>query len=52
MAGLIATAQLQCQNCRQEIISTNKVQLEDHASKHDAKLWPKEKCWPNDFPGQ
>ncbi|KAI0192129.1 hypothetical protein F4808DRAFT_465176 [Astrocystis sublimbata] len=39
-----------CQNCRKEIVNTNKVQLETHAGTHDAKLWPKEKCWPNDFP--
>ncbi|RGP79060.1 serum paraoxonase lactonase 3 [Fusarium longipes] len=38
-----------CQNCRKEIVNTNKLQLEVHASTHDAKLWPKEKCWPNDF---
>ncbi|GJC77675.1 hypothetical protein ColTof4_14101 [Colletotrichum tofieldiae] len=39
-----------CQNCRKEIVNTNRVQLEVHAGTHDAKLWPKEKCWPNDFP--
>ncbi|GKT50527.1 uncharacterized protein ColSpa_10708 [Colletotrichum spaethianum] len=33
-----------------EIVNTNRVQLEVHAGTHDAKLWPKEKCWPNDFP--
>jgi hypothetical protein len=41
----------QCANCRKEIINTNKIQLEVHAQTHDQKLWPKEKCWPNDFPG-
>jgi hypothetical protein len=40
----------QCANCRKEIINTNKVQLEVHAQTHDQKNWPKEKCWPNDFP--
>ncbi|KAK7947904.1 uncharacterized protein PG986_008790 [Apiospora aurea] len=40
---------LPCQNCRKEIVNTNKVQLETHAATHDAKNWPKEKCWPNDF---
>lgn len=40
---------MQCQNCRREIINTNKQQLIDHATSHDAKTWPKEKCWPNDF---
>ncbi|KAK1579577.1 uncharacterized protein LY79DRAFT_563726 [Colletotrichum navitas] len=39
-----------CKNCRKEIVNTNKAQLEVHAGTHDAKLWPKEKCWPNDFP--
>ncbi|KAB5516942.1 hypothetical protein GE09DRAFT_1215343 [Coniochaeta sp. 2T2.1] len=39
-----------CQNCRKEMVNTNKVQLQDHANTHDAKNWPKEKCWPNDFP--
>ncbi|KAK3687772.1 hypothetical protein B0T22DRAFT_457989 [Podospora appendiculata] len=39
-----------CQNCRREIVNTNKIQLEIHASTHDQKLWPKEKCWPNDYP--
>jgi hypothetical protein len=38
----------QCQNCRREIVNTNKVQLEAHAESHNAD-WPKEKCWPNDF---
>ncbi|RMJ07289.1 hypothetical protein BHE90_003201 [Fusarium euwallaceae] len=38
-----------CQNCRKEIVNTNKLQLEVHAETHDQKLWPKEKCWPNDF---
>ncbi|CAJ2501578.1 Uu.00g044310.m01.CDS01 [Anthostomella pinea] len=38
-----------CQNCRKEIINTNKIQLEVHAQTHNEKLWPKEKCWPNDF---
>jgi hypothetical protein len=36
-------------NCRKEIVNTNKVQLEAHADSHNSKLWPKEKCWPNDF---
>ncbi|KAF7563533.1 hypothetical protein G7046_g572 [Stylonectria norvegica] len=39
-----------CANCRKEIINTNRVQLEVHAQTHNQKLWPKEKCWPNDFP--
>ncbi|KAF2798803.1 hypothetical protein K505DRAFT_295804 [Melanomma pulvis-pyrius CBS 109.77] len=38
-----------CQNCRREIVNSNKVQLEQHALTHDQTLWPKEKCWPNDF---
>ncbi|KAF2006455.1 hypothetical protein P154DRAFT_482331 [Amniculicola lignicola CBS 123094] len=38
-----------CQNCRREIVNTNKVQLEAHASSH-GDAWPKEKCWPNDYP--
>jgi hypothetical protein len=41
----------QCANCRKEIVSSNKTQLQVHAETHDQKLWPKEKCWPNDFPG-
>lgn len=41
---------LQCANCRKEIVNTNKTQLEVHAATHNEKLWPKEKCWPNDFP--
>ena len=40
----------QCANCRKEIVNTNKTQLEVHAATHNEKLWPKEKCWPNDFP--
>jgi hypothetical protein len=40
----------QCANCRKEIVNTNKKQLEVHAETHNQKLWPKEKCWPNDFP--
>ncbi|KAK8010136.1 hypothetical protein PG990_009101, partial [Apiospora arundinis] len=43
------TPSYQCQNCRKEIVNTNKLQLEVHAETHDAKNWPKEKCWPNDF---
>ncbi|TVY34686.1 hypothetical protein LOCC1_G008361 [Lachnellula occidentalis] len=39
-----------CANCRKEIINTNVKQLEVHAETHDQKLWPKEKCWPADFP--
>ncbi|KFZ17858.1 hypothetical protein V501_01514 [Pseudogymnoascus sp. VKM F-4519 (FW-2642)] len=39
-----------CANCRKEIVSSNKTQLQVHAETHDQKLWPKEKCWPNDFP--
>jgi hypothetical protein len=39
----------QCQNCRKEIVNTNKKQLEVHAETHSAE-WTKEKCWPNDFP--
>jgi len=38
-----------CQNCRKEIVSTMRTQLEDHASTHSGE-WTKEKCWPNDFP--
>ncbi|EMD60052.1 hypothetical protein GGP41_009461 [Bipolaris sorokiniana] len=38
-----------CQNCRREIVNTNKAQLEAHAASHDSVAWPKEKCWPNDF---
>ncbi|KAH7359962.1 hypothetical protein BKA66DRAFT_472023 [Pyrenochaeta sp. MPI-SDFR-AT-0127] len=38
-----------CQNCRREIVNTNKAQLEAHALSHDQTLWPKEKCWPNDY---
>ncbi|CAM1506473.1 Fc.00g061140.m01.CDS01 [Cosmosporella sp. VM-42] len=42
-----------CANCRKEIVNTNKVQLEAHADSHNQKgLWPKEKCWPNDFPAE
>ncbi|KAF2108811.1 hypothetical protein BDV96DRAFT_616118 [Lophiotrema nucula] len=37
-----------CQNCRREMVNTNKKQLEDHAETH-GDGWPKEKCWPNDF---
>jgi len=40
----------QCANCRKEIVRSNKTQLQVHAETHDQKLWPKEKCWPNDFP--
>lgn len=40
----------QCANCRKEIVNTNVHQLEVHAATHDAKLWPKEKCWPKEFP--
>ncbi|KFY61178.1 hypothetical protein V497_03124 [Pseudogymnoascus sp. VKM F-4516 (FW-969)] len=39
-----------CANCRKEIVSSNKTQLQVHAETHDQKLWPKEKCWPNEFP--
>ncbi|KAI6785013.1 uncharacterized protein J7T54_008107 [Emericellopsis cladophorae] len=39
-----------CANCRKEIVNTNKIQLEKHAETHDSKAWPKEKCWPKDFP--
>ncbi|KAF2624099.1 hypothetical protein BU25DRAFT_413672 [Macroventuria anomochaeta] len=38
-----------CQNCRKELVSTNKPQMEAHALTHDQKLWAKEKCFPNDF---
>jgi hypothetical protein len=41
----------QCANCRKEIVSSNLRQLEVHAETHDQKLWPKEKCWPKEFPG-
>ncbi|EPE35641.1 hypothetical protein GLAREA_11341 [Glarea lozoyensis ATCC 20868] len=40
-----------CANCRKEIVNTNLKQLEVHAETHDQKLWPKEKCWPKEFPG-
>ncbi|OCK81429.1 hypothetical protein K432DRAFT_403825 [Lepidopterella palustris CBS 459.81] len=40
-----------CANCRKELVSTNLTQLEDHARTHDQKTWPKEKCWPKEFPG-
>ncbi|KAL5117241.1 hypothetical protein ACEQ8H_004800 [Pleosporales sp. CAS-2024a] len=38
-----------CQNCRREIVNTNKQQLQDHALSHPQPAWTKEKCWPNDF---
>ncbi|KAH8596818.1 hypothetical protein B0O99DRAFT_509008, partial [Bisporella sp. PMI_857] len=38
-----------CAFCKKEIVNTNLKQLEVHASTHDSKNWPKEKCWPNDF---
>ncbi|KAK3311984.1 hypothetical protein B0H66DRAFT_571030 [Apodospora peruviana] len=37
-----------CAYCRKEVVNTNSKQLIDHAMTHDQKLWPKEKCWPND----
>ena len=40
---------MQCANCRKEIVNTNLIQLETHASTHNAQ-WTKERCWPNDFP--
>ncbi|KAK3363241.1 hypothetical protein B0T25DRAFT_562264 [Lasiosphaeria hispida] len=45
-----ATPTSLCQYCRKEIANVNKVQLEVHALTHDQKVWPKEKCWPSDFP--
>lgn len=38
-----------CQFCRKELERDNKKILEQHASTHNDS-WPKEKCWPNDFP--
>ncbi|OAK97483.1 hypothetical protein IQ06DRAFT_350234 [Phaeosphaeriaceae sp. SRC1lsM3a] len=38
-----------CQNCRREIVNTNKQQLADHALTHPQPTWTKEKCWPSDF---
>jgi hypothetical protein len=32
------------------MVSSNLKQLEVHAETHDQKLWPKEKCWPKEFP--
>jgi len=39
-----------CANCRKEIVSSNTTQLRVHAETHDQKVWPKEKCFPKDFP--
>ncbi|RDW82604.1 hypothetical protein BP6252_03716 [Coleophoma cylindrospora] len=39
-----------CANCRKEMVSSNLKQLEVHAETHDQKNWPKEKCWPVEFP--
>jgi hypothetical protein len=32
------------------MVNTNLKLLEQHASTHDASKWPKEKCWPKEFP--
>ncbi|TAQ91109.1 hypothetical protein B7494_g534 [Chlorociboria aeruginascens] len=39
-----------CANCRKEMVNTNVPQLAVHAATHDPKKWPKEKCWPKEFP--
>ncbi|TID27428.1 hypothetical protein E2P81_ATG00187 [Venturia nashicola] len=39
-----------CANCRKELVSSNIRQLEAHAETHEGKGWPKEKCFPKDFP--
>ncbi|KAH6644199.1 hypothetical protein C7974DRAFT_383102 [Boeremia exigua] len=38
-----------CQNCRKEMVTTNKPQMEAHALTHDQKTWTKEKCFPGEF---
>nr|POE88415.1 hypothetical protein CFP56_11643 [Quercus suber] len=38
-----------CAFCRKELDNTNLKILEQHASTH-SDAWPKEKCWPNEFP--
>lgn len=37
-----------CAFCRKDLPRDNKAILEQHATTHN-DLWPKEKCWPNDF---
>ena len=39
----------QCQNCRKEMVTTNKKQLDDHVTTH-GDAWPGSKCFPDVYP--